>query len=123
MARLGSRQGRLSLSLMIAILATYISLWLTLDRKEILFSDFTPTYVGATLWLQNHFPYSLTRQATLHAHLILPFHEGNLPFAAAPLAAVLAAPLAHLSLVPAFWVASALSGAMLLGGTVFCKAL
>ena len=94
------RSVRITLGVSVALLAAYAILWSTVTQLEIGRSDFTSTYVGGLLLRQGH-PgelYDLTAQSQLHAQLIAPDTEGNLPFVDAPLAAALAAPVTLLGL-------------------------
>jgi hypothetical protein len=87
-----------------AMLVAYVVLWLEVDRAQIGRSDFTSTYIGATLLRQGHGAsmYNEGLQSPLHAALIAPDHEGNLPFVNPPLAAALALPTTFLSLPAAY---------------------
>lgn len=87
-----------------AIVVAYLSLWLGVGPLQIGRSDFTSTYVGATLLREGHGAsmYDETLQAPLHASLIAPDREGNLPFVNPPLAAALALPVSLLSLQGAY---------------------
>ena len=94
-----------------ALLITYVALWAGVNRLEIGRSDFTSTYMGATLLREGHGTrmYDETLQAPLHATLIAPGdHEGNLPFVNPPGAALLALPVSALDVVPAYRVWSLL---------------
>jgi hypothetical protein len=94
-----------------ALLITYLSLWAGVTRFEIGRSDFTSTYMGATLLREGHGAqlYDETLQAPLHARLIAPGdHEGNLPFVNPPGAALLALPVSVLDLPAAYRVWSLL---------------
>jgi len=94
-----------------ALLVTYLVLWAGVSRFEIGRSDFTSTYMGATLLREGHGTrlYDETLQAPLHARLIAPGdHEGNLPFVNPPGAALLALPVSALDLAPAYRVWSLL---------------
>jgi Glycosyltransferase family 87 len=99
-----------------ALLLAYVALWLGVSRLEIGRSDFTSTYVGATLLRQGHGTrlYDETLQAPLHARLIAPGdHEGNLPFVNPPGAALLALPVSPLDLPAAYRVWSLFQLALL----------
>ena len=87
-----------------ALLITYLALWAGVTRMEIGRSDFTSTYVGATLLRQGHHTqlYDESLQAPLHHRLIAPDGEGNLPFVNPPGAAVLALPVTPLDLTAAY---------------------
>jgi hypothetical protein len=94
-----------------ALLVTYLVLWAGVSRFEIGRSDFTSTYMGATLLREGYGTrlYDETLQAPLHARLIAPGdHEGNLPFVNPPGAALLALPVSALDLAPAYRVWSLL---------------
>src|SRR5258708_2270473 len=85
-------------------LLLYVWQWTEVDHKQIGRSDFTSTYLGATLWSQGHHQdlYDSGLQSKLHPRLIFPDTEGNLPFVNPPLAAVVASPLSSLSLDAAY---------------------
>jgi len=87
-----------------AMLAAYLVLWLGVGALQIGRSDFTSTYVGATLLREGHGSamYDEALQAPLHASLIAPDREGNLPFVNPPLAAALALPVSLLDLDAAY---------------------
>jgi len=78
-----------------AALLAYLGLWTHVGAVQIGRSDFTSTYVGATLLRegQGGSMYDEALQAPLHAALIAPDREGNLPFVNAPLAAAIALPV------------------------------
>jgi len=103
-----------------AVLLAYVVLWLGVGAAEIGRSDFTSTYVGATLLRegQGGSMYDETLQAPLHAALIAPDREGNLPFVNAPLAAAVALPVSLLSLQAAYRLWSLLQLALLVGAVV-----
>ena len=103
-----------------AMVAAYLVLWLGVGAAEIGRSDFTSTYVGATLLRegQGGSMYDETLQAPLHAALIAPDREGNLPFVNAPLAAAVALPVSLLSLQAAYRLWSLLQLALLVGAVV-----
>ncbi len=79
----------------LALLLAYGILWTQVTPKEIGRSDFTATYVGGLLFRLGDKAqlYDLAAQARLHAAVIAPDREGNLPFVDAPIAAFLAAPI------------------------------
>ena len=79
-------------------------MWAHVSAQDIGRSDFTSTYVGATLLRSGHRAdlYADSVQAAVHARLIAPDREGNLPFVDAPIAAALAAPVTLLSLDSAY---------------------
>jgi hypothetical protein len=94
----------------LAIVLAYLILWVEITPLMIAQADFTPTYVGATLFRDGLGAaiYDQTLQAHLYASAIAPLHEGYLPFMAAPLTAVVAAPVTLLSLDAAYRVWSLL---------------
>ena len=98
-----------------AIVVAYLGLWLGIGAFQIGRSDFTSTYVGATLLREGHGAamYDEALQAPLHASLIAPDREGNLPFVNPPLAAALALPVSLLSLQGAYRLWSILQFALL----------
>ena len=87
-----------------AILAVEIAAWASVDHLHVGRSDFTSTYVGATLLRQGHRGdlYDEGLQAALHSQVIAPDREGNLPFVNPPTAALLVAPLSLLPLDAAY---------------------
>jgi hypothetical protein len=94
-----------------ALLLAYLAMWSGVSRLDIGRSDFTSTYMGATLLRQGQGTrmYDETLQAPLHARLIAPGdHEGNLPFVNPPGAALLALPVSALDLPAAYRVWSLL---------------
>jgi hypothetical protein len=93
-----------------ALLLAYLVMWSGVSRREIGRSDFTSTYMGATLLRQGQGErlYDETLQAPLHARLIAPDTEGNLPFVNPPGAALLALPVSPLDLPAAYRVWSLL---------------
>ncbi len=88
----------------VILLAAYVALWAGVTPANIGTSDFTATYVGATLLREGHGAamYDQALQAPLHAALIAPLRRGNLPFVNPPTAAVLVAPLTLLPLTAAY---------------------
>jgi hypothetical protein len=110
------RSGRLVGAVAIALIAAYAIVWAQVSTLNIGRSDFTSTYVGGTLIRdgQRAHLYDETAQQTLHARLILPDTEGNLPFVDAPVAAALAAPVTFLDLRTAYRVWSVLQLAVLI---------
>jgi len=98
----------------LALLLTAAALWLQLGRQQIGRSDFTSTYVGSSLLRQGHRAdlYDEPVQARLHARLIAPDREGNLPFVNPPTAALVGVPFSLLPLVPAYRLWSALQAAL-----------
>jgi hypothetical protein len=94
-----------------ALLLGYLAMWLGVSRLEVGRSDFTSTYVGATLLRQGHATqlYDESLQTPLHSQLIAPGdHQGNLPFVNPPGAALLALPVTLLDLPTAYRVWSLL---------------
>lgn len=106
--------------LSISLLVLYAAEWIQISTFHIGRSDFTSSYVGATLLAQGHRGdlYSEPLQAELHARLIAPDTEGNLPFVNPPTAAALLMPLTALPLPAAFRVWSLLQLACLVGALV-----
>ncbi|MGD1052776.1 MAG: glycosyltransferase family 87 protein [Candidatus Dormibacteria bacterium] len=98
-----------------AMVVAYLVLWLGVGRVDIGRSDFTSTYIGATLLRegQGSSMYDEALQAPLHATLIAPDREGNLPFVNAPLAAAVALPVSLLKLDAAYRLWSILQFALL----------
>jgi len=94
----------LSAAIGLAIVLAYIVLWVEFGPAQIARTDFTNTYVGATLVREGlgASMYSSALQASAYAHLIAPHRQGFLPFDAAPLAAVVAAPVTLLALDAAY---------------------
>ena len=88
----------------IALLAGYVALWTGVTRENISKSDFTATYVGATLLREGRGAgiYDQALQAPLHAALIAPLQRGNLPFVNPPVAAAAVVPLTLLPLTAAY---------------------
>jgi hypothetical protein len=86
------------------LLAAYVVLWSGVTTANIGTSDFTATYVGATLMREGHGAamYDQSLQAPLHAALIAPLRRGNLPFVYPPLTAVPVLPLTVLPLTTAY---------------------
>ena len=103
-----------------AMVAAYLVLWLGVGASQIGRSDFTSTYVGATLLRegQGGSMYDEALQTPLHAALIAPDREGNLPFVNAPLAAAVALPVSLLSLQAAYRLWSLLQLALLVAAVV-----
>ncbi|MBV9100532.1 MAG: DUF2029 domain-containing protein [Candidatus Dormibacteraeota bacterium] len=104
----------------VAILLAYALVWARVPALDIGRSDFTSTYVGATLLRdgQRDHLYDESAQSPLHSRLIAPDTEGNLPFVDAPLAAALAAPVTLLGLDAAYRVWGLLQLALLIGAVV-----
>ena len=88
----------------LAVVAGYLVVWAGVGDRSIGRSDFTNTYVGATLLRQGQGAhlYDAALQAPLHARLIAPDTEGNLPFVAPPAAAVAALPFTLVGLDAAY---------------------
>lgn len=88
----------------ITLLAAYVALWAGVSTTNIGTSDFTATYVGATLLREGHGAsmYDQSLQAPLHAALIAPLQRGNLPFVYPPLTAAMVVPLSLLPLTDAY---------------------
>ncbi len=88
----------------ITLLAAYVALWAGVTTANIGTSDFTATYVGATLLREGHGAsmYDQSLQAPLHAALIAPLQRGNLPFVNPPVAALAVTPLTLLPLSAAY---------------------
>lgn len=94
--------------LALAVLAYNLTFWLRLDHLDQLGSDFSASYVAATVWLHGG---NLYDQALEHARLLALLPHGTrvtLPFITPPLTAVLVAPLTHLGLATAYRVFSLL---------------
>ena len=104
----------------IALLAAYVALWSGVTRANIGTSDFTATYVGATLMREGHGAamYDETLQAPLHAALIAPLQRGNLPFVNPPLAAAAVVPLTLVPLTAAYRIWQAAQLLMLVAAVV-----
>jgi hypothetical protein len=115
-----ARPARLIAALAVALLAGYMVVWAHVSAMDIGRSDFTSTYVGATLLREGHRGdlYSDPLQAQLHGTLIAPDREGNLPFVDAPVAALLAAPVTLLSLDTAYRLWGLLQMALLVAAVV-----
>jgi len=86
------------------LLALYARDFAAVSQREIGRSDFTSSYVGATLIRegQGHRLYDETLQAPLHAALIAPDVEGNLPFVSPATQAVLTLPVTAVDLAAAY---------------------
>ena len=114
---LSSRTARIAVAISSALLVAYAVIWTQLSSFDIGRSDFTAFYVGGTLLRQGHGAqlYDEALQAPLHARLIAPDHEGNLPFVDPPPAAALVLPVTLLSLDAAYRVWSLLVLAALAG--------
>jgi hypothetical protein len=98
------RLARLIIAVSAGLLIGYVGVWASVSSQSIGRSDFTATYVGATLFRDGLGSriYDPALQAQLHASVVAPDHIGNLPFVDAPLAAVIAAPVTLLPLDVAY---------------------
>jgi hypothetical protein len=87
-----------------AVLVAYAVIWTQVSTFDIGRSDFTAFYVGGTLLREGHHGdlYSEALQQPLHAALIAPDREGDLPFVNTPVAAALVLPATLLSLDAAY---------------------
>lgn len=103
-----------------ALLISYIVTWVQVSRLQIGRSDFTSTYVGATLVRdgQRLQLYDESIQTPLHTRLIAPDTEGDLPFVDAPIAAALAVPVTLVDLGTAYRIWSWLQAALLVVAVV-----
>ena len=101
-----------------ALLAGYLAIWAGVGGVDIGRSDFTSTYVGATLLREGHGPsmYEQALQTPLHSQLDPAGHGANLPFVNPPLAAAMALPVTFLAPSIAYRVWGLLQLAMLIGG-------
>ncbi|MBV8527130.1 MAG: DUF2029 domain-containing protein [Candidatus Dormibacteraeota bacterium] len=99
-----ARTTRIVVAVSTALLAAYAILWAPLTPFDIGRSDFTAFYVGGTLLREGHGAalYDESLQGPLHAQLIAPDREGNLPFVDPPVAAALVAPVTLLGLGSAY---------------------
>ncbi len=104
----------------IVLLAAYVALWSGVTTANIGSSDFTATYVGASLLREGHGAaiYDQSLQAPLHAALIAPLQRGNLPFVNPPVAAAAVVPLTVLPLTAAYRVWQAAQLLMLVAAVV-----
>jgi hypothetical protein len=104
----------------IALIAAYVTLWSGVTAANIGTSDFTATYVGATLMREGHggAMYDEALQAPVHAALIAPLQRGNLPFVNPPLAAAVVVPLTVLPLNAAYRIWQAAQLLMLVGAVI-----
>jgi hypothetical protein len=98
------RLARLIIAISAGLLIGYACVWVSVSPQSIGRSDFTATYVGATLFREGYGSriYEGTLQAQLHTQVVAPDHIGNLPFVDAPLAAAIAAPVTLLPLGAAY---------------------
>jgi hypothetical protein len=119
MAALSPRARRLTLlvcGLAVTVLACQLSVWAGLGRVDQMGSDFSASYVAATVWLHGGNLYDQHLEIARHFALIPPgYHVTviDLPFITPPLTAVLVAPLTLLDLPTAYRLASLLQYAML----------
>ncbi|MDQ6847269.1 MAG: glycosyltransferase 87 family protein [Candidatus Dormibacteraeota bacterium] len=99
----------------LVLLAAYVALWSGVSATNIGTSDFTATYVGATLLREGHGAamYDHALQAPLHAALIAPLQRGNLPYVNPPVAAGIVVPLTLLPLATAYRIWQAIQLLML----------
>jgi hypothetical protein len=97
----------------------YLILWVAINPHQIGQSDFTSTYMGATLFREGlgASVYDQALQTHSYARLI-PDQGGFLPFDDAPLAAVVAAPVTLLGLDAAFRIWSLLQFALIAAAAV-----
>lgn len=98
-----------------ALLLAYLLLWAEITPLQTGRSDFTNTYVGASLLRAGlgASMYQPALQDPLYLRLVAPLHTGVLPFIDAPLAAVVALPFTFLSLHTAYRVWSLLQLALI----------
>lgn len=98
------RLARLVIAVSAGLLIGYACVWASVSPTSIGRSDFTSTYVGATLFREGHGSqmYDASLQTQLHSQVIAPDHVGNLPFVDAPIAAAIAAPVTLLPLDAAY---------------------
>jgi Glycosyltransferase family 87 len=98
------RLARLVIAVSAGLLIGYACVWTSVTPQSIGRSDFTSTYVGATLFREGFGTrlYDATLQTRVHTQIVVPDHIGNLPFVDAPLAAVIAAPVTFLPLDAAY---------------------
>jgi Glycosyltransferase family 87 len=98
------RLARLIIAVSAGLLIGYAGVWASVSPQSIGRSDFTSTYVGATLFREGFGAriYDPALQTQVHSRVIAPDRTGNLPFVDAPLAAVIAAPVTLLPLDAAY---------------------
>ena len=98
------RLARLVIAVSAGLLIGYACVWASVTPKSIGRSDFTSTYVGATLFREGFGSrlYDASLQTRVHTQVVAPDHIGNLPFVDAPLAAAIAAPVTLLPLDAAY---------------------
>ena len=98
------RATRIVVAVSVALLAAYAIVWTHVSPFDIGRSDFSAFYVGGTLLREGDGAslYDESLQAPLHARLIAPDREGNLPFVDPPVAAALVLPVTLLGLGAAY---------------------
>jgi hypothetical protein len=103
-----------------AFVLAYLILWFEATPSQISRIDFTNTYVGATLFREGlgASMYNLALQAGLYARVVGTANGRYLPFDAAPLAAVMAAPVTLLGLDTAYRVWSLLQFGLIAAAVV-----
>lgn len=108
---------RILAAVSLALLAAYAVVWSQLSPFDIGRSDFAAFYVGGTLLCEGHGSslYDESLQAPLHAQLIAPDHERNLPYVDPPVAAALVLPVTVLGLDTAYRVWALVELAVLAG--------
>ncbi|HXZ99888.1 MAG TPA: glycosyltransferase family 87 protein [Candidatus Binatia bacterium] len=101
-----------------ALLIGYFASWVAIDRVEIGLSDFSATYVGATLLRQGDGAsmYDQALQAQLRRVLDPADSGGNLPFVNPPLAAAVALPVTLFDLPTAYRLWGLLQVALVIAG-------
>ena len=104
----------------VALLLGFLGKWLLETPTSIGRSDFTPTYVAATLLREGHGGqlYNQMLQTQLHSQVIAPDGVGNLPFVDMSAQAAVAVPVSLLSLDVAFRLWGLLQLAILLAATL-----
>ena len=114
------RLARLVIAVSAGLLIGYACIWASVTPKSIGRSDFTSTYVGATLFREGFASrlYDATLQTRVHTQVIAPDRVGNLPFVDAPLAAVIAAPVTLLPVDAAYRVWGAVQILILVAAVV-----
>lgn len=114
------RTTRIVVAVSAALLLAYAIVWTQLAPFDIGRSDFTAFYVGGTLLREGHGSslYDEALQGPLHARLIAPDREGNLPFVDPPVAAALVLPVTVLGLDGAYRLWALLELAALTGAVV-----
>ena len=98
------RATRIVVAVSVGLLAAYAIVFTHVSQFDIGRSDFTAFYVGGTLLREGDRAslYDESLQAPLHAGLIAPDREGNLPFVDPPVAAALVLPVTLLGLGAAY---------------------